>query len=181
MNIFSNYFAKEKSEKTVEKLKLEIVQILFRHGKRTPITKLHFMEEEEPLNAEHGYEIPEWDIGARMYLTFPDEKHQFNFYEKVYERNKQYLKGTVNSGMLTKHGVEQLLEVGKTLRGIYVDKTKFLSPNLDPNEIYVRSTDFDRTLQSAMSLLNGLYPLEKRNGQILHILTRDRVRKLNLT
>lgn len=172
MNSLLSYFFPEK----LENYKLELVQILFRHGKRTPITKLHFMDEEEPLNLEFGYQVPEWNNGAEMLLTFPnvDENNQFSLYQKIYESNKQYLKGSVNSGMLTKQGVQQLHDIGKNLRENYIEKTKFLSSNFDPKELYVRSTDFDRTLQSAMSLLNGLYPLNTRNGKFIHILTRDR-------
>lgn len=51
----------------------------------------------------------------------------------------------------------QLYSVGKKLRERYVD-TGFLSSSYKRDEVYVRSTDKDRTLQSAQSLLYGLYP-----------------------
>ncbi|XP_070586462.1 LOW QUALITY PROTEIN: testicular acid phosphatase homolog [Erythrolamprus reginae] len=61
------------------------------------------------------------------------------------------------------HGFQQLSEVGilqqkalgKFLREKYAG---FLSPSYKPQEIYIRSTDYDRTIMSAQANLMGLYP-----------------------
>lgn len=60
-------------------------------------------------------------------------------------------------GQLTAIGQRAHYELGTRLRAKYVD-TGFLSPSYSVNELYVRSTDIDRTLMSAMSQLMGLYP-----------------------
>lgn len=49
----------------------------------------------------------------------------------------------------------QEYELGKYIRNRYKD---FLSPTYSPDEVYIRSTDVDRTLMSAESNLAGLYP-----------------------
>lgn len=61
-------------------------------------------------------------------------------------------------GQLTATGMRQEFEMGKAFRKRYVDETHLLPPSYDRNSVYVRSTDYERTLMSAQSLLMGLYP-----------------------
>ncbi|UJR10475.1 hypothetical protein I4U23_014679 [Adineta vaga] len=58
-------------------------------------------------------------------------------------------------GQLTSAGIEQHRRLGQYLRIRY---GSILSTTYSPREIFVRSTDFDRTLMSAQSNLVGLYP-----------------------
>ncbi|PXF42081.1 Prostatic acid phosphatase [Gracilariopsis chorda] len=60
-------------------------------------------------------------------------------------------------GELTAIGQRAHYELGKRLRQRYVD-TGFLPEAYSPRDVYVRSTDIDRTLVSATSQMTGLYP-----------------------
>ena len=61
-------------------------------------------------------------------------------------------------GELTPQGMHQEYISGIELRKRYVNDYKLLPSKFDTKTLYVRSTDFNRTLQSAESLLYGLYP-----------------------
>ena len=62
--------------------------------------------------------------------------------------------------------IEELSDVGKRMlyllgvkvRKRYVDEYKLLSEKYNPQEIYIRSTDVNRTIESIESFLQGLYP-----------------------
>lgn len=64
-----------------------------------------------------------------------------------------------NPEELTSVGMRQHFLLGTELRREYIENSQFLSPNYDPKEIYVRSSNFNRTIMSALSQLSGLYPL----------------------
>ncbi|MBS0287434.1 MAG: histidine-type phosphatase [Proteobacteria bacterium] len=62
-------------------------------------------------------------------------------------------------GQLTPKGIQQHFELGSKLRKKYIEQTSLLPERYQPGTIFARSTDYDRTLMSAQSLLLGLYPL----------------------
>ncbi|MFN8769319.1 MAG: histidine phosphatase family protein [Neisseriaceae bacterium] len=62
-------------------------------------------------------------------------------------------------GELTANGMKQEFNLGKNLRNKYVVQYKLLPAKYNNDFIYVRSSDYNRTLMSAQSVLLGLYPL----------------------
>ena len=62
-------------------------------------------------------------------------------------------------GELTAIGMQQEFKLGQEFRKFYITQEKLLPNNYDPKTLYVRSSNFNRTLMSAQSVLLGLYPL----------------------
>uniref|UniRef100_A0ABI7ZQL0 acid phosphatase n=1 Tax=Felis catus TaxID=9685 RepID=A0ABI7ZQL0_FELCA len=60
-------------------------------------------------------------------------------------------------GQLTQLGMEQHYELGRYIRQRY---RKFLNESYKREQVYIQSTDVDRTLMSAMTNLAGLFPPE---------------------
>ena len=61
-------------------------------------------------------------------------------------------------GQLTATGMHQEYEMGKQFRQRYVITEHLLPEHYERDTMYVRATDYERTLMSAQSLLMGLYP-----------------------
>jgi acid phosphatase len=83
--------------------------------------------------------------------------------------------GNCGLGALTTKGFQQQLLNGKLLRTAYIDQNSLLSPQLNLAELWVRSDNMPRTIQSAQGLLLGLYPpsTDLQAAQILDIYTQD--------
>lgn len=62
-------------------------------------------------------------------------------------------------GELTAEGMQQAFQLGQEFRKEYIKKYHLLPSNYQSDTMYVRSTDYNRTIMSAQSLLFGLYPL----------------------
>lgn len=62
-------------------------------------------------------------------------------------------------GELTLAGMRQHYLLGKEMRKRYIEQNQLLSQNFNHSELYVRSTDVNRTIMSVQSHLMGLYPL----------------------
>ncbi|KRY68328.1 Prostatic acid phosphatase [Trichinella pseudospiralis] len=82
----------------------------------------------------HGYRTP---LG-----TFPTDEYTEWAYPNGFRQ-------------LTKLGCQQQYELGQYLRSRYAN---FLSDHYNASEVYVRSTDTDRTLSSAVCNLAGMFP-----------------------
>lgn len=68
--------------------------------------------------------------------------------------------GGCHVGCLTTAGREDALLLGKSLRQRYVDELGFLTGRYTPEEVYVRSTNITRTLESARMVATGIFGSE---------------------
>ncbi|CAM6001540.1 unnamed protein product [Sphagnum balticum] len=62
-------------------------------------------------------------------------------------------------GEITEAGLRQHFLLGESLRQIYHDNLSFFPSNYESSQVYIRSSDVNRTIQSALSQLYGLFPL----------------------
>ena len=67
-------------------------------------------------------------------------------------------KFTVGEGMLTPEGMRQRYLLGRYSRKRYTETYKLISDEYDPSQVYIQSTNVNRTMQSGYSELMGLYP-----------------------
>ncbi|XP_010780785.1 lysophosphatidic acid phosphatase type 6 [Notothenia coriiceps] len=144
---------------------LKLVQVLFRHGARTPLKSIPDVMEaqwvptllEPPAHTQIKYEVTDLDGGPRPPAPVEDS----------YRKN--ILSGGSFSGQLTTVGMQQLYELGKRLRTRYVEQSSFLSSTFNPAEVYVRSTNIVRTIESAKCLVAGLF--QQKEKEIVPIFT----------
>jgi hypothetical protein len=69
-------------------------------------------------------------------------------------------------GQLTAKGMQQEYDLGKKMRERYITTTHLLPDNFSSTAMFVRSSDYNRTLMSAESFLYGLYPLGTGPGTL---------------
>ncbi|KAF4983880.1 hypothetical protein FZEAL_821 [Fusarium zealandicum] len=178
-------------------LRLQLVQILLRHGERTPITarfqsaglapfwpycsatrRLTSVILDPPAATSEvdpadnpGLTALQW---KRRLETFgPDDTPVI-----AAGRNGE-LDAICDMGMLTDRGRETTYALGRRLRHLYVDQLRFLPDNLasenDTAALYLRATPIPRALESLQQAFYGLYPPSARAAD-LHpptILTRS--------
>ncbi|KAK9767008.1 hypothetical protein K7432_003483 [Basidiobolus ranarum] len=148
---------------------LKHVQVIVRHGDRTPIS---IFPQQWKYNVVWNCtdEAPEYN-----YLKL-QEFESVPIYDLMIEDananpySKEYIQGTCMTGQLTPKGMRQKRNVGSKLREIYVNKLGYLPKTLNrrnlEDTIFVRHTEKERTKQTAISLVSGLYPKDKLKGKL---------------
>lgn len=146
---------------------LQLVQVLFRHGARTPLKSIPDVMEaqwvptllEPPPHTHINYVVTDLSGGPR-----PAAPTEDNY-------RKNVLTGGSFPGQLTTLGMQQLYELGKRMRQRYIEDNSFLSPAFNPAEVYVRSTNIWRTIESAKCLVAGLF--QQKQKEIVPIVTAE--------
>jgi lysosomal acid phosphatase len=78
--------------------------------------------------------------------TFPNDRYQESYWPQGFGQ------------LSAEPGMRQEYFLGEVLRNRYVEELELIHPNYTRVQVYVRSTDYDRTLMSAESVLAALFP-----------------------
>ncbi|KAI0202197.1 histidine acid phosphatase [Astrocystis sublimbata] len=154
-------------------LELQLVQILLRHGERTPVTPRFQNTGLHPF-WPYCAAVKQWksavlDRTADRFTTLEWKRRLESFgpddepVTAVGPRGE--LDGICEMGMLTDRGRETTFDLGLRLRKLYVDQLAFLPPSLErrnADALYLRATPIPRALESLQEAFTGLYPPHTR-------------------
>ncbi|KAL4657003.1 lysophosphatidic acid phosphatase type 6-like [Arapaima gigas] len=132
---------------------LKLVQVAFRHGARTPLRSIPAVLEAQwgpellrvPDHTQIDYVVKDLQGGPR-----PPAPIEENYRTST-------LSGGTYPGQLTTLGMQQLYDLGQRLRRNYIVEVPFLTAAFNSAEVYVRSTNIVRTIESAKCLVAGLF------------------------
>jgi len=153
-------------------LELQQVQILLRHGERTPVSarfknaglpgywpycKAANAFKDVILSADGSWDTLQW---KRRLETFGPGNAPI-----LSAGPKGEVDGICQPGELTDLGRETTLALGQRIRKLYVDQLGFLPASLEAqtaSKVYLRSTPIQRALESVQQAFTGLYPSTTR-------------------
>ncbi|KAI0064916.1 phosphoglycerate mutase-like protein [Artomyces pyxidatus] len=148
-------------------LELEQVHVYVRHGERTPVS---VRMSGAPANIpEHWLMCKEARrFRAAVADTLPTSSELY--VKRISERpNGTAIDGECLLGELTDLGRISTYNYGRALRKLYIERLGFLSDTLGrPNDVYFRSTNMPRTVESLQQIIHGLYPMTKCDEGIVH-------------
>ncbi|RFU35798.1 4-nitrophenylphosphatase/Acid phosphatase, partial [Scytalidium lignicola] len=166
-----------------EELQLQLVQVLLRHGERSPVS---------PRFQNAGL-APFWPYCAvaRSMVSSTLETKNSEWSSLQWRRRLETfgkdngpviasgpqgeIDAICNLGELTDKGRETTSALGRRLRHLYVDQLGFLPETLEYGDmLYLRATPIPRALESLQQAFWGLYPARYRSPSLppVHIITR---------
>lgn len=127
---------------------LELVQVAFRHGARTPLSE-QYWPATQWVNCKDNYE------GAQVLLR--DENGEPDP-PPLLDLNAPKLPGGCRQGQLTINGYRMAKNLGRWLRRRYVNQFDLLPAAYEPRTLAARTTCIDRTYKTLQGVITGLYP-----------------------
>ncbi|KAF9205247.1 hypothetical protein BGZ59_000566 [Podila verticillata] len=149
-----------KTYSPLEGATLQKVQIMMRHGDRTPSSMLDGDDTVYNIcgNPQEAFYPAGSAYGAS---PLPLKANIIVSNSNMFASGKYWPSSNCEIGQLTNRGAVQARQVGADLRSIYVDLLRFLPETLPANPddfIYLRNTNVLRTKHTAMNFADGLYP-----------------------
>lgn len=142
-----------------ERMRLKHVQILFRHGARTPLHMTPGIEQATyPVNML--IRLAPHTMVDMEFLSVDGKELLPSRFDAHYQKTK--LKGGSTSGLLTTFGQDQMYLLGKRLRKEYIENIRFLD-SFDPNLVKLKTTHMKRTKESLRCVLAGFFGAENLN------------------
>ena len=143
---------KNKSKEEEEKDTLKLVQVVFRHGARTPLSSNYW-----PAL------VKEWDVCGKLYDAHPITVMEENGQPRpVNEHDAKQVAtvypGNCHKGELTREGQRQARSFGRYLRQRYGEQFDCLPDEYTENSVYGRTTNYSRTIATLQGVLTGLFP-----------------------
>lgn len=141
-----------------EGYELSRVQVIFRHGARSTISTF-------PI--DDGTWNCELQSVSSYYLSGDNEETHWNpSFRLVYDTGDNVLTGTCPLGYLTPNGMEQEIQNG---RDFISDYRAFAGTSLSSEDIYLRSTDVERTKLSLQGFVDGMDLLDNQETRVIHV------------
>lgn len=166
------YSAEELEKLYPSNLKLQLVQILLRHGERTPVSG----------RFQNAGLVPFWPYCsvARKLVSSTMENDTSNWGALQWRRRLEtfgtddgpviasgpqgQIDSVCNLGELTDEGRRSTHALGRRLRHLYVDQLRFMPAMIqDADMIYLRATPIPRALESLQETFWGMYPSQTRS------------------
>ncbi|KAI5121801.1 hypothetical protein M0805_009793 [Coniferiporia weirii] len=155
-------------------LSLEQVHVYVRHGERTPVRvrmsdppasiPAHWLECQTARRFSAAVET----LGGTTWGPLQSENTDVSPVKVVERADGTAVDGECFLGELTDMGKQSTLNYGRALRKLYVEKLGFLPSTLrNNNEVYFRSTNMPRTIESLQQVMRGLYSYSELSPGII--------------
>ncbi|KAG9242326.1 histidine acid phosphatase-like protein [Calycina marina] len=154
-----------------DSLSLQFVQVLMRHGERSPVSARfqnaglaafwpYCSVSRKMLSSTHDLKDGSWSSlqWKRRLETFGEDDGPV-----LAAGPRGEVDSVCNLGELTDEGRQSTWQLGTRLRHLYVDQLKFMPSMVDNAEmIYLRATPIPRALESLQEAFWGMYPSDTR-------------------
>lgn len=148
-----------------DKLKLVLVQVLFRHGERSPV-RVRLENAGIPRHFNLCSHVNQFNVAVQTGQTgnWSRLAYQREIEESGPDGKANGVASEQNTcllGELTDRGRTTTFALGRRLRDLYCERLKFLPEVNDLDEIYLRSSPMPRALESLQQVVSGMYPVDR--------------------